>query len=154
MVAGLAVDAAGFAPVGGGGAVMRAHWLVQVLHDSQVGGGGVGGGALHRVRGWGVEVADSYFPFLLPALHLDFCVTFATRRHAVAETLLLSQSAATSLCAGTQLCLRAHLSGRSPGLPNDGSVGLPQERLSKVRLLLQHLPRLVHPTAAGRSSRG
>ena len=36
MVTGLAVDAAGFAPGGGG-----------VVQDSQLGGGGVGGGALN-----------------------------------------------------------------------------------------------------------
>lgn len=50
VVAGLAVDAAGFAPAGGGRAVERAHRLVQVLHDGQVGGGGVGGGALQGGR--------------------------------------------------------------------------------------------------------
>lgn len=47
VVAGLAVDAAGFAPAGGGwGAVEGTHRLVQVLQDGQVGGGGVCGGAL------------------------------------------------------------------------------------------------------------
>lgn len=43
-----------------------------------------------------------------------------------------------------------YLSGCSSGLPNDGGVGFTQQRLGKVWLLLQHLPRLIHPTAAER----
>lgn len=48
------------------------------------------------------------------------------------------------------LSLQSYLSGCPSGLPNDGGVGLTQQRLSKVRLLLQHLARLIHPTAAER----
>ncbi len=40
------------------------------------------------------------------------------------------------------------LSGRPAGLPDDGSVRVSQQRLSKV-WLLQNLPALVHRAAAG-----
>lgn len=48
MVAGLAVDAAGLASGGGGEAVRSSDGLVRIIQDSQVGGGGVGGGALQE----------------------------------------------------------------------------------------------------------
>lgn len=44
--------------------------------------------------------------------------------------------------------LHTNLSGCASGLPHYGGVWFSQQRLSKVRLLLQHLTRLVHPTAA------
>lgn len=48
------------------------------------------------------------------------------------------------------LSWHSYLSGCSSGLPNDGGVGFTQQRLGKVRLLLQHLARLVYPTTAER----
>lgn len=48
MVAGLAVDTAGLTPGGGGVAVVRSGGFVQVIHDGQVGGRGVGGGTLQQ----------------------------------------------------------------------------------------------------------
>ncbi len=47
-----------------------------------------------------------------------------------------------------------YLSGCSSGFPNDGGVGFTQQRLGKVWLLLQHLTRLIHPTAAERRGGG
>lgn len=48
VVAGLAVDTAGLTPGGGGVAVVRSGGFVQVVHDGQVGGRGVGGGTLQQ----------------------------------------------------------------------------------------------------------
>lgn len=50
-------------------------------------------------------------------------------------------------------CLQANLSGCPSGLPNNGGVRFSQQRLSKVGLFLQHLTRLIHPTAADRNKR-
>lgn len=89
----------------------------------------------------------------------EFHVTLAHHRNHVTENQRFNQPAVPTphaqpdAVAGRQLRLRAHLSGRSSGLPNNRSVWLPQERLSEVRLLLQHLPRLVHPAAVGGSRR-
>lgn len=54
MVAGLAVDTAGFTPGGGGMAVVSSDWFVEVFHDSQVGGRCVGRGTL-----WENEESDT-----------------------------------------------------------------------------------------------
>lgn len=54
VVAGLAVDAAGFAPAGGDLAMGRPNRLFQVLEVGQVGGGGVCGGALQEGR-WKIQ---------------------------------------------------------------------------------------------------
>ena len=48
MVAGLAVDTAGLTPGGCGVTVVSSDWFVKVIHNSQVGGGGVGRGALQE----------------------------------------------------------------------------------------------------------